>query len=192
MAEIADLVFAVTLVDLTALGATIVWSIAVPERRVWPPPGRGSWRFALTWALTGIGLAGYLVLAVLDARALADASALRIALGSALAACGLAFALWGVHTLTAHAALGLGGPLVTGGPYRFSRNPQYVGDIALLLGVAILSDSGRVWLACAGGVLWFALAPFAEEPWLRERLGSPYEDYLRSTPRFLGPPRPPR
>ncbi len=188
MADIVGVVFAVTTAAVAVLGATVVWSIAVPDRRIWPPPSRRSWQFALTWALTGVGSAGLLVLAVLDARPLSDASALRIAAGAVLAVGGAAFALWGVRTLSLHAALGLGGPLVTGGPYRLSRNPQYVGDIALLLGVALLSASPRVWVAAGIGALWFALAPFAEEPWLRERLGSAYEEYLRTTARFLGPP----
>lgn len=52
--------------------------------------------------------------------------------------------------------------------YRWSRNPQYVADMAVLLGWAILSASAAVLIIATGGVIAFALAPFAEEPWLEE------------------------
>ena len=75
------------------------------------------------------------------------------------------------------------------GPYRVSRNPQYVGDIALLLGWGVACNSLLTWLLCLLGVAWFALAPLAEEPWLRERYGPPYEAYRGRVSRFLGLPR---
>lgn len=30
--------------------AGAVWSVVVPARRLWPPPGRGSWQYLLTWS----------------------------------------------------------------------------------------------------------------------------------------------
>jgi protein-S-isoprenylcysteine O-methyltransferase Ste14 len=50
------------------------------------------------------------------------------------------------------------------------------------LGLALL-DRGSLELPA------FLAAPFAEEPWLRRHLGPPYDDFLRSVPRFLGLPR---
>ena len=80
------------------------------------------------------------------------------------------------------ASLGLGGDFIRRGPYRFTRNPQYVGNVAWFAGYALLSSSEVTAWACAAGSLWFVLAPFAEEPWLRAEA---YEEYRRQVPRFL-------
>jgi protein-S-isoprenylcysteine O-methyltransferase Ste14 len=42
-----------------------------------------------------------------------------------------------VNALSLHATSGLAGELVTDGPYRYSRNPQYVAYIAIVLGYAV-------------------------------------------------------
>lgn len=84
------------------------------------------------------------------------------------------------------AILALEGPFVEEGPYRYSRNPQYVGDIALPAGYILLTNSLALLLTGLLAIGWFALAPFAEEPWLRARFGRAYEEYLEKVPRFLG------
>ncbi len=38
-------------------------------------------------------------------------------------------------------------------------------------------------LAC----LLFCLVPFIEEPWLRDRYGSAFDEYAAQVPRFVGP-----
>ena len=72
------------------------------------------------------------------------------------------------------------------GPYKFTRNPQYVSDIVLLLGWAILCNSLRTWIASVLAAAWFALAPFTEEPWLRAQYGEAYDAYRRRVSRYLG------
>ena len=52
---------------------------------------------------------------------------------------------------------------------------------AILVGLA-------AWIIATGGVIAFALAPFAEEPWLEEVYGAPYRTYRKRTPRFFGFP----
>ena len=174
-----------TFPSLILMGASLVVTIARPEYRVWPPPRRASWQYWYTWVLTVLGMLGAAILGILDWNTSGLPQWLRVA-GGLLAVGGTAFALWGVRELGARATQGLGGELATTGPYRYSRNPQYVGDIALLLGFGLACNSAITLAAVALGSVWFALAPFAEEPWLRERLGSPYEEYARHAPRFLG------
>jgi protein-S-isoprenylcysteine O-methyltransferase Ste14 len=87
--------------------------------------------------------------------------------------------------LSVQTTLGLGGSLVKTGLYRYSRNPQYVSDIVALAGYAILSNSWMTMITTFLGMVWFALAPFTEEPWLRERYGDEYEKYKSEVPRFL-------
>jgi protein-S-isoprenylcysteine O-methyltransferase Ste14 len=177
-----------TLVFEALLAGSLVWSIARPSRRIWPPPSRTSWEFLFTWALTLVSLAGCVTVGVLGWNSLGLPAWLRFGVGLTLLVAGASFGLWGVRVLSTHASLGLGGELIRGAPYRVSRNPQYVGNLAALLGWALLAASGPVILVCAGAGLWFVLAPFSEEPWLRGQFGAAYDEYCRETPRFLGVP----
>jgi protein-S-isoprenylcysteine O-methyltransferase Ste14 len=93
--------------------------------------------------------------------------------------------MWAIRTLGLHASQGLEGRLVEQGPYRFTRNPQYVADIAMLAGFAILSNSILALFTSLLGMVWFVLAPYTEEPWLRERYGANYDVYMSKVPRFL-------
>jgi protein-S-isoprenylcysteine O-methyltransferase Ste14 len=183
-----ELVFVATVLAEILLGALLIVSVVDPSRRVWPPPGRGSWQYRLVWILTDGVAVGVVAVGLLDWNTFVFDSALRVPLGAGLGLAGLAFALWGVHTLGVHRTLGLKQAFLEAGPYRFTRNPQYVGDIVLLVGWAILCNSLATWIVSVLGAAWFALAPFAEEPWLREQYGEPYERYRRRVPRYFGRP----
>jgi len=79
--------------------------------------------------------------------------------------------------------------LVTGGVYNLSRNPMYVGNLLLVAGLALASNS-LATLLCA---LLLAIAAYAaivaaEEHYLRGKFGPAYEAYCRDVPRWL--PRP--
>jgi protein-S-isoprenylcysteine O-methyltransferase Ste14 len=76
--------------------------------------------------------------------------------------------------------------MITKGPYRLSRNPLYVGLLALYLSLALLA--GSFWTLVAFPVavllvLWGAIRP--EERFLRERFGSAYDDYASRVRRWL-------
>jgi hypothetical protein len=77
-------------------------------------------------------------------------------------------------------------PLVVAGPYRFVRHPLYSGVDGLTIGIALLVDHPWAFLGALLLGVWFAvvLAPL-EERELRALFGVPYEDYLRTTRRFL-------
>jgi protein-S-isoprenylcysteine O-methyltransferase Ste14 len=83
------------------------------------------------------------------------------------------------------------GPLVASGPFGWVRNPLYIGNIALWVGLALVAR--LPWLTLPIAVL-LALEYHAivrwEEGLLTERLGRPYREYLTAVPRWL--PRPPR
>ncbi|MGH7589171.1 MAG: methyltransferase family protein [Gemmatimonadota bacterium] len=80
---------------------------------------------------------------------------------------------------------------VASGPYRWVRNPMYIGGFLLLAGYALCAISVAALLV-AFGMLGAAhlFAVLYEEPALRRRFGASYEEYRRTTPRWL--PRPPR
>jgi protein-S-isoprenylcysteine O-methyltransferase Ste14 len=80
--------------------------------------------------------------------------------------------------------------LVVGGIYRWVRNPMYVAVTATILGQALLL--GRIALVIYAGVFWALTASFVrwyEEPNLRRRFGTEYDEYLQAVPGWL-PRRP--
>lgn len=76
--------------------------------------------------------------------------------------------------------------LVTGGIYRFSRNPMYLGLLCLLLAFALFWGTLTV-IVVAPLFVWymteFQIKP--EEASLRQVFGSEYETYLSEVRRWL-------
>lgn len=101
--------------------------------------------------------------------------------------------LWGTSYLGSsivHAGAMHGDAMVAGGPYRFVRNPLYVGSWAFALGVSILMPpSGAVFFLIATPIFYYRLI-LGEEDYLAHRLGAPYEEYRRLVPRLLPRLRP--
>lgn len=78
--------------------------------------------------------------------------------------------------------------LVTSGPFAFVRNPLYVGNILIYLGIGVMSLALWPWLQVAA-LVWFlfqyTLIVKEEEGFLREKFGQEYDDYCARVPRFL-------
>ena len=180
-----DFIFYLTLIVNIVLVGSLVITRLNPMFRVWPPPGRKSWQFLFTWILFIFSFLGILVIGIFDWDSLIIKTTLRFPIGGILILAGAGLAFWGVKTLGIYASQGLGGELITEGPYRYTRNPQYVGDITIIIGYIILSNSILTLIVGLLGILWFVLAPFTEEPWLQEQLGAAFDDYMLKVPRFL-------
>src|SRR5262249_49989372 len=146
--------------------------------------GRHSWQFVFNGILSYTTLLGVVVLGLTGWNEFVFPGWARV-VGGILIASGGAFALWGFVTLGTHASQGLGGGLVASGPYRYSRNPQYVGTVAVLVGYATLSNSALALIAAVLASCWFVALPCAEEPWLRDRFGKGFEEYATRVPRFF-------
>ena len=112
----------------------------------------------------------------------------------------LAIPLWLIGSLTvpwcfwAFTFKGRGTPLpadppkelVTTGPYRYVRNPIYVGAACIFLGHflwfgywALLIYPLLAFIGAHLFVVWY------EEPALKRRFGASYEEYLKSVPRWI-------
>jgi len=112
--------FIATMAAEFVLLLVLVWSAALPSRRIWPP-GRADWRLAVTWICVLVAFAG---LAVGDvARFVLDGVAWRWIGGTAVLG-GTALAFHGVTVIGETATVRLTAGLVTAGPYRFTRNPS--------------------------------------------------------------------
>ena len=83
-------------------------------------------------------------------------------------------------------AEGATGALVSGGLYRFSRNPTFVGQFMLLAGVGLAVPAVPTLFAPML-FLWAAATQVrSEETALRQALGRDYEHYLNTVPRWIG------
>lgn len=86
-------------------------------------------------------------------------------------------------------APGATGDLVSGGLYRFSRNPTFVGQFLLLAGLGLAIPSVPTLLA-ALLFLWSATIQVrSEETVLRSTLGEAYDRYAAQVPRWIGASR---
>ena len=78
------------------------------------------------------------------------------------------------------------GPLVDTGPFAYTRNPLYVGNIALWVGFALTAR--LLWLAplivVLLGIEYHAMVRW-EERLLESRLGAAYRDYVAGVPRWI-------
>ncbi len=109
-------------------------------------------------------------------------------LAIALAAIGAWLRLWGTATLGTgtvnHGQLQAPG-VAADGPYRYLRNPLYLGTTFMVAAIAVvMPPTGALFTLLFLGIFQFRLI-LAEEAFLSARLGEPYIAYLRAVPRYL-------
>jgi len=76
--------------------------------------------------------------------------------------------------------------LVVSGPYRWTRNPMYVGMALLTVGAALWLNTWWIVLLLAPVLLAIDRLVIArEEQYLRRRFGSDYEAYIQRVRRWL-------
>jgi protein-S-isoprenylcysteine O-methyltransferase Ste14 len=180
---VQDLLAAAIIMGYTYL-LLIIWSIIRPENRFWPP-GDSRWKLILAWGVFYLAAGIALALIVLDWNSWGIPAAIRFGIGIPLALVGGGLVSWGIITLGLENTHGRRGGFITGGPYRFTRNPQYLGDIVLLTGLMLIANSVAVIVINLLIILSFILMPFAEEIWLEEQYGEAYLQFKARTPRFL-------
>ena len=111
-------------------------------------------------------------------------------LGWLLAGIGLALFAWTLATFARHRTTvnpyKAASSLCTGGPFRFSRNPIYVGDWFILAGAAMLLATW--WPLLFAPLIW-ALLRYGvirhEEAHLEARFGDDYLNYRTRVRRWL-------
>ena len=185
MDMIGELVFGITVIFELLLGTGLIVSLLYPKYRVWPPPKKGSWQYWYIHFSTESSIFCFFVLGFLDWDTFFLNHWLRFVFASILVAVGGIVFLWGLRTLTVNTSLGLKGKLVTEGPYRYSRNPQYLGTVLFFSGTMLLFNSLYQFVTVTIGVIWFLLAAFVEEPWLRDQFKEEYDTYCKKVPRFI-------
>ena len=75
--------------------------------------------------------------------------------------------------------------LVTVGPYRWVRNPMYLGHLIFLAGLAIALGSWIGAIVLAAHVVWFDRRVRQDEARLEALFGEPYRDYRARVKRWI-------
>jgi protein-S-isoprenylcysteine O-methyltransferase Ste14 len=148
---------------------------------------RGSGAITTTWLELAGALASAHWLSLQSATILVTVVAILLALK------GTFFRLWGtaylgtaiVHDKAMHAA-----KLVAAGPYRYTRNPLYLGTLLFSAAVSILMPpSGAILFLLLQAVLYLRLI-LGEEAFLSAQQGQPYLSYKQQVTRFFPSLRP--
>ncbi|MGH1575714.1 methyltransferase family protein [Planktotalea sp.] len=163
----------------------MIWSIVVPTHRLWPPKRYTALTPIVVWVPTFTLFGVLIALGILEWGSLSVPNWLRFGLGIPLIVAGNIVVWSEVAHFGVPQTGGAKGSLRTGGMYRYSRNPQYVADIAIVGGWIILSASESAANVGLAGIAILIAAPFAEEPWLKTQYGSKYQDYIRRVRRFF-------
>jgi len=133
----------------------------------------------------GIVLVGFLIVRLIGRHVHDVDNVAQGVIGLAMVVCGLAFAVWA----RAHLGRNWGPPmtvkvsdheLVTGGPYRFVRNPIYSGILLALVGTAVAINLTLLIIAAGLGCYFVYSCKVEEQIMLREHPDT-YPAYRAST-----------
>lgn len=105
--------------------------------------------------------------------------------GGAVGLAGLALRGWAAGSVDKNESL------ATGGPFRYTRNPLYLGSFILGVGFMIAGASWALGIAfVALFILIYSPVMRREEEFLRQKFSAVYDEYARRVPSFLPAFRP--
>jgi protein-S-isoprenylcysteine O-methyltransferase Ste14 len=107
--------------------------------------------------------------------------ALCAAIGAVFRICGAA---WLGHATVLHAEM-QSGTLMADGPYRYVRNPLYVGLMFMMTALALLMPASGALFVLLAVPLFLLILIQGEENFLSAQIGEPYGAYMRSVPRLV-------
>ncbi len=111
-----------------------------------------------------------------------------IVVATLLAAAGMILRVWGSAYLgpavVIHPDMNAGS-LMAGGPYRYVRNPLYLGLWFMVAAMSFVMPATGALFTMVFLTFFLLRLIFGEEAYLNARLGEPYQGYLRSVPRLI-------
>ena len=155
----------------------------------------GFWCYALDPVNVSAMLAGLVMGHPFDASAAGDRHVLQVflGLGAALTVLAALLRTWAAAYLQSkvvHDSRLHGEGLVADGPFRYVRNPLYLGGVLFAVGFA-MAASRLGFVLIVGGLTLFYHRLIAREEWLlSETQGESYRQFLKAVPRLvpsLGP-----
>jgi protein-S-isoprenylcysteine O-methyltransferase Ste14 len=121
----------------------------------------------------------------------AQPTVLSLVIGFAVVFTGELIRFWGVSIVGAETRTTgtVGGTfLITNGPFSYVRNPLYVGNMMLYVGVGIMSMALFPWMLIVA-IAWFYLQYYLivtrEEEYLAATFGGEFDAYRRNVRRFV-------
>jgi protein-S-isoprenylcysteine O-methyltransferase Ste14 len=116
------------------------------------------------------------------------ATPIMIVLGALAAAIGAVLRVWGAAYLgydIVHHGQMQGRAVMAAGPYRYVRNPLYLGGWFMMIAISLLMPpSGALFTMVLITVFYMRLT-LGEEAFLAAQLGEPYAEYKQAVPRLL-------
>jgi protein-S-isoprenylcysteine O-methyltransferase Ste14 len=125
----------------------------------------------------------------LDSESIREQAVQRLIIGTGalLVFFSAALRTWGaayLHTEVVHDTGQHSETLVADGPFRYTRNPLYLGNLPMAAGIGVFASRlGWLFLIVANWVFVYRLI-FREEEALRQSQGEPFLAYYRAVPRF--------
>jgi protein-S-isoprenylcysteine O-methyltransferase Ste14 len=116
------------------------------------------------------------------------ASPVVIVLAALIAAKAAVLRIWGTAYLgpgTVNNFEMKAGDVMAAGPYRYVRNPLYLGTWGMIGAIAFLMSPTGALLTMVLLTIFLVRLILAEEDFLTEQLGDPYRTYLSAVPRFI-------
>jgi protein-S-isoprenylcysteine O-methyltransferase Ste14 len=107
--------------------------------------------------------------------------ALAAAIGALLRVCGAAWLGYGV----VHHGQMQGGAVMAAGPFRYMRNPLYLGGWFIIIALALLMPPSGALFTVVLMTIHFLRLILGEEAFLAAQLGDPYAEYKQAVPRLL-------
>jgi len=159
---------------ITVIIALGFWA---PWIEAWGVGGRIPLMPWLAFELTRLGLLRFAV-----------AVPVVIVLAALTAAKGAALRIWGTAWLgTATVLHGQmkAGTVMADGPYRYVRNPLYLGSWCMFAAMAFVMPPTGALFAMILLTAFLLRLILGEEAFLSRQLGQPYQDYLRAVPRLF-------
>lgn len=168
----------------SALLLTVLMALSFYKRNFhfWPP-GSKNWKWLTYWTLSTVNMLSITVLLLPELKTLS--LTLNYIFSILLILSGLIISLIAIKQLGLEKTSGVKGEFMEEGLYRFSRNPQVLGNLITLFGVASLLQNVEGTAISFMTGLWLITMVFAEEQWLREKYGEEYMNYRKKTSRFL-------
>jgi protein-S-isoprenylcysteine O-methyltransferase Ste14 len=116
------------------------------------------------------------------------AAPIVIVLGALAALAGAVLRTWGAaylgYDIVHHVQMQAGG-VMAAGPYRYVRNPLYLGGWFMMAAISLLMPPTGALFTMVFVTIFYLRLILGEEAFLAAQIGEPYREYLRAVPRLI-------
>jgi protein-S-isoprenylcysteine O-methyltransferase Ste14 len=148
----------------------VLWSIFFSSKRIWPPPSKQSWQYKIYWNLFYIGIILDIILIIQEFNIWVIPNEIRYFIGIPLILIGTFIVSFGVYILGIKNTYGLENGFIDKTPYKYTRNPQYLGDIILIIGLMLFVNSLNLTVLFILTIIIFVIMPFSEKYGLKKNM----------------------